>query len=264
MDLNLKGKSVVITGGSDGIGKAAAICFLKEGACVTICGHSQGKLDTAKKEAQDLGYELLCVNADVSVEADCERLARTAAEAYGGIDVWINNAGLLRRGSLLDISMDEYDQVMNTNLRAALYCSRIAVSYMKKKNNGVILNASSWATQIPQANSAVYGISKAGISSLTRALAGTVAPYGIRVVAYMPGVIETKMNTVSSGAEPEKFTQNIALNRMGSPEEVAKVIVFLASDAASYINGVDVEVAGGKFTVQDCQMSWNWMKDGKM
>lgn len=264
MDLHLSGKSVVITGGSDGIGKAAAFAFLKEGACVTICGRSQDKLDTAADEAKELGYEMLCIQADVGAEADCDRLARAAAAAYGSIDVWINNAGILPRANLLDASMEEYDRIMNINLRAAFYCSRLAVSYMKERKSGVILNASSWASILPQANTAIYGISKAGVSSLTRSLAGTVAPYGIRAVAYVPGVIATDMNVAASGADPDKFTQNIAQHRMGTPEEVANVLVFLASDAAGYINGVDIEIAGGKFAVQDCSMSWNWMKDGKM
>ena len=264
MDLHLKGRSVVITGGSDGIGKAVALCFLEEGAQVTVCGRRQDKLDAAAQEARALGYELNCVKADVGVEADCDRLAEEAAKAYGGIDIWVNNAGILPRANLLDATMEEYDQIMNINLRAAFYCSRLAVKYMKKRGGGVILNASSWAALIPQANTAIYGISKAGMSSFTRSLAGTVAPLGIRVVAYVPGVIATDMNVAASGADPERFVQNIAQHRMGSAEEVAKVIVFLASDAAGYINGVDIEIAGGKFTVQDCSMSWNWYKDGKL
>ncbi len=264
MNLHLEGKSIVITGGTEGIGKALAFAFLEEGAKVAVCGRSLEKRKALEQEAAEKGLEILCMEGDVGREADMDAFAAAAAERHGGIDVWVNNAGYVNRKCMLDYTMEEYDALMNTNLRAVFYCSRLAAGYMKEKRSGVILNASSWAALMPQADTAIYGVAKAGVSCMTRALAATLAPYGIRVNAYRPGVIATEINLKNAGAQSSKFTKNIAMDRMGTPEEMARVIVFLASDAASYVNGVDIEVSGGKFAVQDCQMSWDWMRQGEL
>ena len=146
---------------------------------------------------------------------------------------------------------------MNTDLRAVFHCTQIAANVMKRHGGGVIINASSFNSQIAHANGTIYAAAKAGVTSFTKSTAAALAPYNIRVVSYLPGLISTPLAEALIKHNPEKYFKDIALGRPGRTEEIAKPVVFLASDCASYISGVDVEITGAKFAVQDCTMAWN-------
>lgn len=256
MDLQLSGKVVAITGGATGIGRAIAMEFLKEGACVAVCGRSTDKLDKFICETERFAGNVFCSRADVTDEAAMEKFADAAVQKFGRLDIWINNAGIGINKPLLDYTLDDYDAVMNVNLKAVFICSRIAARRMMPRKKGVIISASSWTSKIPHADGAIYAASKAGVSSLTKSMAANFAPYNIRVLSYLPGMIETDISKAEVDLYRDNYVRNIAMRRLGTPEDLAKPVVFLASDAAGYITGVDVEISGGKFAVQNCELGW--------
>ena len=260
MDLGLKGKVAVITGGATGIGFACALGFLREGCKVAICGRSREKLEKARIRAQECGYELLTYAADVAVAGEVENFAAYVAGYYGRIDVWVNNAGVVVAKAVVEMSEAEWDQIMAVNLKSVFLGGRAAFSHMKEQG-GVIINASSFAAIIPSAGSGAYAASKAAIMSLTRTLAAELAPFGIRVNAYIPGVIKTEMNAERIAQWEAALKAQIALNELAEAEEVVPAVLFLASEAAGYITGTAIEVSGGKFCVQNPQFAWQF-KEG--
>jgi len=258
MDLQLTGKVVVITGGAVGIGAACAAAFLKEGCQVAICGRNQEKLDAFKASMVEAGYELFGCVADVANQQALEEFAQQVYAKYGRIDIWVNNAGISHKTKLLEMAATDWDKVMDINLKSVFLGAQVAARYMRKGEGGVILNASSYASVIPSAGGGAYAASKAAVSSLTRTLAAELAPYNIRVNGYIPGVIATQMNSKRLAEQPGATLGQIALNRAGDAKEVAAGLVFLASGAASYITGTDLEISGGKFAVQIPGEPWEW------
>lgn len=256
MDLDLKNKSVVITGGATGIGRAIALEFLKEGAFVSVNCRTNSKLHRFKEECKGLGYEVDTYVADVTVKEQMEAMASEVFKLHG-IDIWINNAGTNIHNLLTDYTKAEYDEIMNTNLYGVFEGSRIAAKYMKLQGRGgVIVNASSWSTHIPHTESAIYAASKAGVSSFTKTFAATLAPYGIRTFSYVPGLIVTEISKGLVAENYDNLITNIAEQRLGSPEDVAKIVVFFCSSSADYVTGCDIEMSGGKYTVQNTKYSW--------
>ena len=252
MELNLRDKSVLITGGSAGIGKAIAFEFLNEGANVSICGTSEAKLKATQEEAKSKGFNLDVYQVDVTNKEQLEDMAEQIAQKNGGIDVWIN--------TVLDFQVEDYDRVMKTNLYAVFEGCRIAGEHMiKQGRGGVIINASSYTVNIPHTRGSVYAASKAAVSSFTKSIAANFAPYGIRVVGYQPGMVETEMTKEMCARNRDLYIQNVPLGRLGQPEDIAKPVVFMASDACSYITGFDIQVSGGKYSVQDSRFSWENM-----
>lgn len=258
MDLQLTGKVVVITGGAAGIGAACAAAFLQEGCQVAICGRNQEKLDAFKASMVEAGYELFGCVADVANQQALEEFAQQVYAKYGRIDIWVNNAGISHKTKLLEMAATDWDKVMDINLKSVFLGAQVAARYMRKGEGGVILNASSYAAVIPSAGGGAYAASKAAVSSLTRTLAAELAPYNIRVNGYIPGVIATQMNSKRLAEQPGATLGQIALNRAGDAKEVAAGLVFLASGAASYITGTDLEISGGKFAVQIPGEPWEW------
>lgn len=256
MELGLKDKVVLITGGATGIGKAAALAFLREGCRVAICGRSRAKIDSAVADFAAQGFEVLGASADAASRQDIAAFAATVAQTYGGIDIWINNAGIYPQRRLLDMSEQEWDETLRINLKSVFLGAQIAAGYLQARGGGVILNASSFASVIPSAGSGAYAATKAAVASLTRTLAAELAPAGIRVVAYIPGLISTDMTDDIIAVKREALTSQVALGRLGEPEDLAGPIVFLASAPAGYITGVSVEISGGKFCVQNPMYSW--------
>ena len=260
MDLNLTGKTVVITGGATGIGRAAAWEFLREGANVAVLGRRLEPLEEFAQEVEQEGFKLCYESCDVTDPERVEGYARRVREKFGSLDVWVNNAGIGINKPFLDFTREDWDQISAINLRAVIDCTQIAARIMKDQGGGVILNASSFCAKIPHANGVLYAATKAAVSNLTRSTAAALAPFGIRVVGYIPGMIVTPISEEMVAQYREKFTKDIALGRLGRPEDLAKPLVFLASDAARYITGIDLEISGGKFTVQDCAMPWRFAR----
>ena len=252
MELGLKGKVVVITGGSQGIGKAAGLEFAKEGCQVCVCARRQEKLDAAKAEFAGLGYDLFTMRTDVTKPEDLQALADAVVEKYGRIDIWVNNAGVNQYKRVVDYELDDLMRIINTNLVSVIMGSKIAALHMSKTGGGVILNASSYSAVTPIAGKAPYAACKSGVLSLTRSLAAEFAPYHIRVNAYIPGLIRTEISKSNIDLFGDSMIRDIPMKRFGEPEDLAKSIVFLASDeAAGYINGVALEISGAKRSVQN-------------
>ena len=255
MDLGLRDKVVVVTGGTAGIGRSCVDAFLEEGSRVVVCGRSEGRLEEFRKEYE--GRPVLAVRADVSSPEDMEALARAAAEHFGGIDVWVNNAGIYPKGNLEDMPLDMWRETFAVNVDGVLYGSRAAIPYLRKAGGGVIVNASSYASIMPTGGRGAYGVTKAAVSQMTRVMAAALAPDHIRVVAYMPGFVLTGINAAVIGEYDDGAVKRQAVqNRYGRTEEIARLVVFLASDAASFITGCGVEASGGKYCVQNPFAAW--------
>ncbi len=255
MKLNLEDKVVVITGGTAGIGKACVNDFLAEGCKVAICARSKDKLEAFRQAYAT--RPVLALQADVSRPDDMEDFASKTADHFGGIDVWVNNAGIYPKGYLAEMPLDEWQQTFNINVNGVLYGSRAAIPHLRKRGKGVIINAASFATIIPTAGRGAYGVTKAAVSHMTKVLGAELAPDNIRVVCYMPGFVITELTAPVVGEyEGNQIKRQLAQNRYGQPDEIAPVVVFLASDAASFITGSGIEASGGKFCVQNPFVAW--------
>jgi NAD(P)-dependent dehydrogenase (short-subunit alcohol dehydrogenase family) len=254
--MKLPNKVAIITGGSSGIGRAAALLFAKEGANVAIADTdlkgAEETLSLIKREHLDA----LVIKTDVSKATDVQNLVYRTIEKYGKIDILINNAGVVRVGSLNDYSEDDFDLLFKVNVKGVFLCCKYIVPHMMKQKSGVIVNLASIAAHVGQVNHSLYCASKAGSLAMTRALALDLAPYNIRVNSISPGATDTPMlrGDVSKQArqrnmDPEdlkkEFEAQGVLGRWAKPEEVATGILYLASDDASYMTGADILIDGG-------------------
>ena len=256
MNLNLTGKVVVITGGGQGIGKGTALEFAREGCKVAICGRTAKTLEAAKRELEALKCSAYMEVVDVSNISATEAFANRIMETWGGIDIWVNNAAIAFDIPIENVTEQNWDSMMSINLKAVYFNSRTAARCMcKGKKGGVIINVSSFGAVVPNPSRAIYGAAKSGVNSLTRSFAANYAPYGIRVVSVLPGPTDTEMNRML-----KNVVDNSALMRSGTAEEIARPIVFMSSDASSYLTGVGVEISGGKLCVQRPKASWDAAK----
>lgn len=256
MELGLKNRVVVITGGATGIGRATAEAFLQEGARVAVLGRRLEPLAEFHEQMCEQGHEVYYESCDVTQPEQVRAYAERVKAHFGSLDVWINNAGIAINKPFMQFTAQDWDQICSVNMKAVFDCTQIASSLMIPQGSGVIINASSFCAKIPHANGVLYAATKAAVSNMTRSTAAALAPYGIRVLGYIPGMIVTPISEEMVAQYREKFTKDIALGRLGCPEDLAKPIVFMASDAAGYMTGFDLEISGGKFTVQDCAMPW--------
>lgn len=252
MDLGLKNKVVVITGGNAGLGKGFVQAFLDEGCRVATCGRSEKANAQLRAEFPDV----LALEADMGNPDDISRLAAETEARFGGIDVWINNAGYMPSAPLLEMSEEAWDDIMNVNLKAIFRAAKVVAPYMEKRGGGVIINAASFATLIPSAGTGAYAAAKSAVASLTRVYAAELAPKNIRVVCYIPGMFDTAMTAGGIARNADKLMEPLPLRRFGLPEDIAPAVVFLASEKARYITGTAMEVTGGKFCVQNAEAVW--------
>ena len=256
MKLNLQGKVVVITGGVKGIGLACVRAFLEEGCQVAVCASSSQSVEAFRRE-EGLA-DVLALACDVSSPEQMQHLAAETARHFGGIHVWINNAGYYPAGDLEDMPVEAWKKAFAVNVDGVLYGARAAIPYLRKAGGGVIINAASFATLMPTAGRGAYGITKGAVGHLTRVLAAELAPDNIRVTSYMPGFVVSTMTEpyMSPAAEASILSQS-AQKRYGYPEDIAPAVVFLASDAAAHITGNGLEISGGKYCVQNPGYAWN-------
>jgi len=248
--LDLSDRVALITGASSGIGAACAKVFADLGARVAIGYYQNHAGAEAVRDAINGEHgTAITIRADVREPVDIESLVKRTTDELGAIDILVNNAGsLIERQTLKQMTVDRWDEVMNLNLRSAMLCSRAVAPSMAERKAGAIINVGSIAGHTGGGPGAgAYSVAKAGVVTLTKALAKELAPHGIRVNAVSPGVIDTPFHEVFSTPEMIKnFVSTIPLGRVGNPIECAMVIAFLASDAASYVVGETIEINGGQ------------------
>ena len=260
MDLGLKNKVAVVTGGTLGIGLATAKTLAREGATVVICGRSQDKLDAAIAAAREDGLLLHGMTADVTDEASFTAFADWVWSKFGRVDILVNNAGRGSPGPALSLEKEVWQNVLDTNLTSVWNCSKVISPYMEQSGGGAIVNVSSLSGRIAFTHQGAYPVSKAGVNALTRVMASELAAKNIRVVAVAPGFTETEMLKKKYG-DTSFLTDTTILHRLAKPEEIGQLIAFLASDLAGYITAEVVEISGGAFQVRDPGWSWDRKKD---
>jgi 3-oxoacyl-[acyl-carrier protein] reductase len=249
--LDLTGKVAIVTGAGSGIGYATGVALSACGAAVAINFHrNESGAEALRNEIVTAGGRAITIRADVTLPGDVESLVRNTVDEFGAIDVLVNNAGsLIERLRIRELTEERWDEVIDLNLKSAFLCSKAVVPLMIEKKSGSIINLTSIAGRTGGGLGAIhYAAAKGGIISFTKGLAKELAPFGIRVNAVSPGVIDTPYHEQFSTPEMMKVNVNATpLGRIGTAEEVAKVIAFLASDAASYVVGETIEVNGGMF-----------------
>ncbi len=245
---DFQNKVVLVTGGSRGIGRAIAVEFAKRGAEVvfTYAGNEAAATETVKA-CTDAGAKAQAKRFDVTDSAACSACIDEVVREHGKLDVLVNNAGVAIDGLLMRFKDEDWDKTLDTNLKGAFALMRAASRPMMKAKGGAIVNVSSIVGEMGNAGQAAYAASKAGLLGLTKAIAKELASRNIRVNAVTPGFITTDMTAALNDDLKAKMAEAIPLGRIGNPEEIAKAVAFLASDAASYITGEVLKVNGGMY-----------------
>lgn len=239
-------KVAVITGGARGIGKQIALTLASEGADIVI--DDVLEMDAVAGEIKSLGRRAVAVKADVARKEQVEKLIGTAIDNFKKIDILVNNAGITRHASLLEMTEQDWDAVIEVDLKGVFLCTQAAAKYMIERRYGKIVNIASMAGLSAHTSSVNYGAAKAAVIGLTRVCARELAPYGINVNAVAPGVIVTELTYMRK--DPEQFLENArqkaALHRVGATQDIANVVLFLASDESSFITGQVIASDGGR------------------
>jgi glucose 1-dehydrogenase len=247
--MTLKGKVAIVTGGNSGIGKAIVLALAEHGANIVIDYVSD---ENAEEELEQkvvaLGDQAIGVEADVSKVADLQRLIQSAVDAFGRLDVMVNNAGIETRTSILDTTEDQFEKVMAVNLKSAFFGTQLAATQMiAQGTGGRIINISSVHEDWPMPGNTPYCLSKGGMRMLTRTAGVELGPQGVTVVGVGPGAVATPINrsTMDDPAKMKTLDAAIPLARMAEPEEIGSVVAFLAGDGASYLTATTVFADGG-------------------
>jgi 3-oxoacyl-[acyl-carrier protein] reductase len=243
----LDGKIAIVTGAGRGIGKAIAVELAREGADLALCGRQIDPLNAVAAEIQALGRRALVVSTDVSDGAAVDAFVTQVVTHYGKIDIMVNNAGVTRDKLLIRMSDEDWDEVMRINLRGAFLFSRAVAKPMMKQRAGSIIQITSIVGLTGNAGQCNYAASKAGLIAMTQSLAKELAGRGIRVNAVAPGFIVSQMTDALPEEVREKIRVTIPAGRFGAPEDIARGVVYLASDDASYVTGQVLSINGGMF-----------------
>lgn len=248
----LEDRVAVVTGAAAGIGRATAELFAEEGARVVLADIAEEAVAEVAAGIGRRGGDAVAVVADVSSGAGVETVIGSAEHGFGPVDVLVNNAGVELKKLVEDTSLDEWNRILRTNLTSAFLMSRRVIRGMKDRRRGVIVMNSSVGNFIAATRSSAYGASKAGMMALARSLALEGAPYGIRVNAVCPGVIDTPMNerNLARSEDPEAMRRSwfeiTPLGRLGTPRDVAQAMLFLASDESGFVTGLPLVIDGGR------------------
>ncbi|MEW6276454.1 MAG: glucose 1-dehydrogenase [Bacillota bacterium] len=245
--MKLSGKVSVVTGAGQGIGRSVALLFAREGSCVAVVDCDFEKAVRVAREIVSGGKRALSVQADVSLENEVRRMVAEVGEYFGRIDVLVNNAGIQTSKPFLELTSDEWQRVLDVNLKGAFLCSQFSAREMIKNSGGKIINISSIHQAVPRLNKAHYDASKAALWMLTRDMALELARYKINVNCVAPGAIATPMNQdlLDSPEKMARVVAGIPWGRIGTPDDVARAVLFLASEDADYITGSVIYVDGG-------------------
>jgi 3-oxoacyl-[acyl-carrier protein] reductase len=244
----LDGKVAIVTGGSRGIGLAIATLLAEDGAAVVVSGRDGDRLQRAARELEAQGFAALAVVADAGRREDCDRLVEAAKERFGRVDILVNNAGITRDGLLVRMKDEDWDRVIEVNLRGAFLMTRAVTKVLvRQKSGGRVINITSTAGAMGNAGQANYSAAKAGLIGLTKAAARELAHWSILVNAVAPGLIETDMAATIPAEARAALLAQLPLKRIGTAREVAEMVRFLAGDGAAYITGQVFHVNGGLY-----------------
>jgi 3-oxoacyl-[acyl-carrier protein] reductase len=243
--MEFTGKTAIVTGSARGIGKAIAARLAASDARVVISDVLMDLAEETVREFHEKGYDALAVMANVTKQADVDNLVKTTLEKYQSIDILVNNAGITRDTLLVRMSEEDWDKVLAINLKGAFLATQAIARVMMKQRSGRIINISSVVGRMGNVGQANYAASKAGLIGLTKSAAKELAGRGITVNAVAPGFIATDMTDKLPQAARDAFLSNVPLKRAGTPEDIAAVVAFLASDDAAYITGQVIGVDGG-------------------
>lgn len=244
----LQGKRAVVTGAAQGLGEAITRGFLAQGASVVLADINKVTLeDTRARLEKEIGGRAVAILCDVASEDSVSALAAGTVDAFGGIDVWVNNAGILRNGSLAEVSLSEFRELMDVHVQGSWLGVKYAAGVMGGSNGGSIINMSSIGGKAGLPRQATYSTAKAAIIGLTKAAAKELAPAGIRVNTILPGIMRTAMTAQLDPEDLASRVKDIPLGRLGEPNEIADAAVYLASGMSSYVTGALLEVSGGRF-----------------
>lgn len=244
--LRIRNKVALVTGAGSGIGRATAILLAQEGARVIVADLNQSSGKGVVATIRQHGGEATFVRVDVSQEEDVKRMVSIAVETYGRIDILVNNAGILLTGTVVDLSEDEWDRLIAVNLKGVFLCSKHVIPVMRAGGGGAIVNIASTQGLVGVRNGAGYCASKGGVVALTRAMALDHIADNIRVNCVCPGAVDTPLlRNISSPEDLEKISREVPIGRLAAPEEIASVVLYLASSETSFVTGAVWTVDGG-------------------
>jgi 3-oxoacyl-[acyl-carrier protein] reductase len=245
--MNLEGKVAVITGAAQGIGRVISIALAEKGADIVIADINEDGLKLVADEAEKLGRKTLQVKMDVSNLRECEEMMKKVKDTFGQIDILVNNAGITRDTVLLRMKEEQWDQVMQVNLKGTFTCTKAVIRYMFRQKSGRIINISSVTGAMGNPGQSNYSASKAAVMGFTKTVAREYGHCGITVNAVAPGFIKTAMTDAIPEKEREAMIAQIPAKRLGTPEDVANSVCFLASNLADYITGQVIHINGGLY-----------------
>ena len=246
MRFDLSNKTAIVTGASQGIGETIAIEMAKSGATVFCLARNKEALDTTIKKITENGGKATAFSCDISNNDDFKSIILNIVKEYGSIDILVNNAGITKDNLLMRMSDDQWDDVLNINLKGSFICIRSVIKHMMKKKFGRIINITSIVGITGNAGQANYAASKSGLIGLTKSIAKEVASRGITANCVAPGWIETSMTDQLSTEVKNKFLSQIPAGKIGQSKDIANAVIFLASDEAEYITGQTITVDGGR------------------
>ena len=243
--MKLEGKVALVTGAAQGIGKAVALLLARNGADIVVSDINLEKAEETAKEVQALGRKALATKVDVATLGDVEKMVEAILVQFGKVDILVNNAGIARDKLILRMTEEDWDAVLNINLKGTFNCTKAVVRHMSKQRSGKIVNIASVVGEMGNAGQGNYAASKAGVIGFTKTIAREFAQRGINVNAIAPGYIETPMTDALPDKAKEELKRLIPMDRLGKPEDVAEAVLFLVSEASSYITGHVLNVNGG-------------------
>ncbi len=243
--MRLKDKVAIITGAAKGIGAATAVKFGKEGAKVAVCDIDMESIEKTVNEIKEIGGEAIGFKVDITKKEEIEEMVKTLMKKYGKIDVLVNNAGIISDAQLYKMTDDQFDKVININLKGTYLCTKAVVSIMREQGHGSIINASSIVGLYGNFGQTNYAATKFGVIGMAKCWAKELGRKGIRVNVVCPGFVKTSILAPMPKNVIESMEKKTVLGRLAEPEELANVYAFLASDEASYITGSVIEVGGG-------------------
>ena len=243
--LKLTGKVALVTGAAQGIGKAVALLLARHGADIVVSDINLEKAEETAKEIESIGPKAMAIKVNVASLNDVEQMVEAVLKKFGRIDILINNAGITRDKLILRMTEEDWDIVLNVNLKGTFNCTKMVIRHMAKQRSGKIVSIASVVGEMGNAGQVNYAASKAGVIGLTKTIAREFAKRGINVNAIAPGYIETPMTEFLSDKVKEELKRLIPMERLGKPEDVAEAVLFLVSEESNYITGQVLNVNGG-------------------